>query len=298
MKRLTILTLSILLLITTTSFAKKINKTYSGMEELEVELVLGDCEFVKSTDNKIHVAVEYSYSDEAFKVLFKEKSNKLNIEEKFEDYGDDNNGDSFWRISVPDGMEIEVSTATGCITLKGINANFEGSSGTGRLVAENVSGEFELSSGTGNVEVTKSKGEFDLNSGTGKVIINNSKGEFDAGSGTGKVIAENIEIDDSADLSSGTGKVKVTGIKGKDFDLEISSGTGSVELDLNGKKIYGYFILETRDKIGRISCPFKFDNVEKFENGKSKRIRKSFTIGKSQTTISIQSGTGKVALKK
>ncbi|NPE27346.1 hypothetical protein HNV12_05075 [Methanococcoides sp. SA1] len=297
MKKIIIIVFSVLFLLSTFSFGNEINKSFSAKEELEIELILGDCEILKSNDNKIHVNVDYSYSEDIFKAVFKEKNDKLLIEEKFED-NDDNDGESIWKISIPDGMEVEFSSATGCLTLKGINAKLEGSSGTGCLTGENLSGEYELGSGTGNIEVTDSEGDFELNSGTGNVKISNSKGEFDANSGTGKVIAENIIILDSADFGSGTGKVEVSEIKGKDFDLEIGSGTGNVELDLKGKTIDGHYILETRDKIGRISCPFKFDNEEKFEDGNSKKIRKSFTIGKSSTEISLSSGTGKVVLKK
>jgi len=278
-------------------FGKNINKTYSGIDELEIELVLSSCEIIKSNDTKIHVNVEYTYNEDVYKVVFKEKTDKLVVEEKFED-NDDNDGESIWKISIPDGMEVEFSSATGCLTLKGINAKLEGSSGTGCLTGENLSGKYELGSGTGNIEVTDSEGDFELNSGTGNVKISNSKGEFDANSGTGKVIAENIIILDSADMGSGTGKVIVINVQGKEFELEISSGTGNVELDLDGKKLDGHYILESRDKKGRIVSPFKIENTEEIDEGDSKRIRKSFTIGKSNTEISLSSGTGKVVLKK
>lgn len=286
-----------LILLSSVLFAKEIKKDFSKVKKMDVKLVLGSCEFQKSSDGKIHVTVDYSFDEENFKTIFKEKNNKLSIEEKFEQ-DSDNDGESFWIISMPDDIDVEFSSATGNLSIKGLNAEFEGSSGTGCITIQNSQGEFELSSGTGVVEASNCEGEFELSSGTGTLKIKNCKGEIEASSGTGRVTAENITIENSSEFSSGTGKTSVKKISGKDFDLEISSGTGRAELDLEGKKVSGEYILEAQQKSGKIESSYKFDKEEEIEDDNSTRIRKSFVIGNSKSIISINSGTGKVILKK
>ncbi len=295
-KILFFLSLILCFVISINLFAKELSKTFSAKKELEIHCVLGSCEIIKSKDNNIHVDLEYSYDDVNFTPKFREKTNKLVIEEIIE--GDNVDGHSNWVISVPDGLEIEFESATGGLSVKGIKADFEGSSGTGSIYVENCKGEFDLNSGTGRVQVSDSNGEFKLNSGTGSVNVENSTGEFEANSGVGKVKGKNLTINDSADFNSGTGSVEVTNISGKDFDLSLNSGTGNVALDLDGQKVEGEYVFSTLARIGKISCPFEFDSEEKYWDGDTERIKKTLIIGDSQTYISISTGTGRAKLYK
>ena len=291
------LTIGLFILQNSIAFAEEeIQKTFDKKKEIEIKCVLGGCEILKSKDNKIHVDLIYSYDEEDFKAEFEERGDKLVIEEEI--YGNNSNGHSHWKIYIPDGMEVDFESATGGLTVEGVDADLEGSSGTGSMTLINIKGEYEVSSGTGSVKLSDSEGEFELSSGTGRIRIEDSKGIFEGSSGTGSVKAENIIIEDEADFSSGTGSVNVTLIKGKDFELNLGSGTGSVELDLGGKKIDGYYEFTTNARNGKIDSPYKFDNEEEFWEGNAEKVKKSFTIGKSATRIYLSSGTGRVKLEK
>jgi len=162
---------------------ERVEKAYADKDEVNIKLVLGDCHIGKSNDNRIHVHLVYTYSDDQFEPKFKERGRKLTLEEKF--HGDNPRGYSSWTVDVPEGMEIDFKSATGDLLLEGIDAEIDGNTGTGEIEIREVKGEFDLNTGTGNVDVTNSEGEFDLNSGTGNVRLENAKGNFDANSGTG-----------------------------------------------------------------------------------------------------------------
>ncbi len=299
MKRIITLILLLSTVLMTSVVGKEVSRVFPKKAELEIDCVLGSCEFQKSPDNRIHITVDYSYKDDYFTPVFDEQEDKLVIEEDLHENGHDfNNQKSNWIIKVPDGMEIEFSTATGNLSLKEISAEFEGSCATGSIKILKSKGEFEISSGTGNVEVEDCSGEFELNSGTGKVVVRGFKGELEASSGTGKVEVEELDIMDSAELNSGTGDVELIGFSGENFELELNSGTGNVELDLNGKKIPGHYTLSTIKHAGKIESDYKFDHIEEYNNGGEDRIRKSFSFGKADNMIEISSGTGNVILKK
>ena len=78
---------------------KEIEKTFDAKEEVRIELVLGDCLLKVSEDDRIHVQLVYSYSDDYFEARFKEKSKSIIIQEKF--HGQTGDGFSRWIISIP-----------------------------------------------------------------------------------------------------------------------------------------------------------------------------------------------------
>ena len=294
---------------------KKINKTFDKKNRIRIKLVLGDCNIKKSNDNKIHVNLVYSYSDENFEAIFRERSSYIELREKF--HGDNDRGESRWTISIPEGVDIDFKSATGGISIEKVNAEIDGNTGTGDIEIMDASGQYDLSSGTGRVDISDSKGEFDLSSGTGRVEVGNSEGEFDLRSGTGNVMIEdskgnfnlssgtgdveanNITIEDDGEFSSGTGDAEVISPNGENYDLTVSSGTNDATLDMNGKSIEGYFEFTCQERRGRIDCPIKFDDEEKYErNNHNTYLRKSFTKGKKSTRYYIKTGTGKAKLKR
>jgi len=130
------------------------------------------------------------------------------------------------------------------------------------------------------------------------VVVEDCQGDFDVNSGTGKVIAKNLTIEREAEFHSGTGSAEMTAPSGKDFDLEINSGTGDAVLDMQGKSLEGYFEFQAHSRKGEIICPEKFDKEEEYgENGET-YLRKSFTRGKETPRYFISTGTGEAELRK
>jgi hypothetical protein len=274
---------------------KEIKKTFDPKKEVDIELVLGDGLLKASPDNNIHVQVVYTYDDAYFEAVFRQKSNSLDIRERF--HGENGGGYSRWTIMVPNDLEVEFESATGSFNLEGVSGKFEGSSGTGSIEVLDAKGEFELNSGTGSVSVETSEGEFELNSGTGRVKIEDCKGEFDANSGTGRVRAHNIVIEVEGEFNSGTGDVEVSRPQGEDFDLSLNSGTNDATLVMDGLPIEGYYEFTASSRSGDIDSPVDFDREEEYDDD-GDTIIKSFTRGKKSPRYYISTGTGTAELKR
>ena len=296
---LTILTTLILIICIGSPFVlakneKEFTKTFDAEKKLKLDVVLGNCTMEKSGDKKIHLTVRYTYSDDEFQVKISDRSHSVTVEEKLS-----NNPDGYanWFLSVPDGVEIEFSSATGGLSVNKVNIELEASSGTGSIEVIKSEGDFELSSGTGRIDVADSKGDFELSSGTGKVDIESSEGSFEASSGTGRVNAINITLTDDAEFSSGTGSVEVVAPKVKEYDLTLSSGTGSATLEIAKNSLNGYFEFSANKRNGRIVCPVKFDGEEIVGGNHNEKIRKWFKKGADSSRYFIKTGTGKAMLK-
>lgn len=275
---------------------KEINKTFDKKNEVKIKLVLGSCEITKSSDDKIHVNVVYTYDDDNFEARFRERSRYVSIQEKFN--GNEPRGYSRWTVEIPGGTEIDFNSATGDLLLDDTSSDVKGSTGTGDIEFRSAIGEFDVSTGTGNIDIMDSEGEFDVSSGTGRVVIEKSKGNFDASSGTGKVEAFDIFIEYDGEFSSGTGDVEVTRPKGDGFDLSISSGTDDATLDMDDTPIEGYFEFSANARRGRIISPVDFDKEEEYWSGDNRYDRKSFTKGSKTNRFYIKTGTGKARLKR
>jgi hypothetical protein len=276
-----------------------IEKTFPKKDEVKFKLALGEANITKSTDDKIHVRLEYTYDKDRFEAKFIEKEKSLILEEKFHGNGHNNHGgEGIWNVSIPGGVEIEFNSGTGGLTLEGVDVEVDGNSGTGSIEVRDAKGEFKLNSGTGDVEAAGSTGDFDLNSGTGNVVVMECKGDFEGNSGTGDVEASDITIETTANFNSGTGDAEVVSPNGADYDLTVSSGTGDALLDFSGKPLQGRFEFTCHARRGRIVCPEKFDSEEKYEEGDQTYLKKTFTRGKDSPQYFISTGTGKAELKK
>jgi len=275
---------------------KRIEKSFSDKDRIRVKLVLGSCTIVKSGDNKIHVRLVYTYNDESFEPRFRERGHSLYIQEKFR--GNNPEGSSNWTIEIPDGISVDVGSATGNLSFKNIDCRLRCNTGTGDIEVSNSRGELRLETGTGMIEVVDSRGEFELSSGTGTITIENSSGNFDASCGTGDIDVSKISISDESNFSSGIGDVYVRMPEGDDYELSISSGTGKAVLDFNGGDVVGYFELKADVGLGRIVLPFNFDKEEELNEGRNRYVIKSFTRKKDTPKFFITTGTGKAELKR
>lgn len=281
----------------TTNAEEEIQKTFDRKKEIRFKLSLGDIRLKKSSDDRIHVHLVYSYEkQDRFEPTLDEKATYLYLRERY--HGKNPRGYSKWTVAVPDETKIKFSTGTGDLYLDGLNIEIDGSTGTGEIEINNAKGEFDVSSGTGNVYADESQGEFELSSGTGKVEIKNCKGNFEVRSGTGDVNAHGLTLEQEGTFSSGTEDVQVAFPEGDFIVLVVSSSTDTASLDMRGKSLDGHFEFTCHARKGRIISPVKFDSEEEYWEGDDKYYRKSFTKGKSKRKIFISTGTGTAQLKK
>jgi len=241
--------------------ASDINKTYPKKESIQLKAVLGNCNVIKSNDDKIHVTLKYSFKDEEFHADFSESSGNLLLEEKF--LVKEPKGTSFWTIALPDS----------------INMNF--SSGTGNISIEGVKSEIKVETGTGSIEVKKSTGKFELNTGMGNINISD------------------LNIEGNSKFSSGTGGINILFSASPEFDVAAVSGTGEVILNYNGNPLKGLFEFTAKQDQSRIVSPVKFEKEETYSDDHFRYDKKSFSVdGKNTPKIKIETGSGLAKLIK
>ena len=281
------------------SFAQRattVEKTFEGITDVRIKLVLGDCAPRSGKSDRIRAHVVYTYDEDEFEPRFRERGGTVVLEEKFFD-GDSPRGYSKWTIEVPENADVDFNSATGDVTIEGVYDEIEGSTGTGYYEIRNAKGEFDLSTGTGDIDMERCEGEIELSSGTGDVRVVDCTGNFDIGSGTGDVEGRNITIEIEGEFRSGTGDAEVAGLKGDDFDLSISSGTDDAVLNMRGNPIQGRFEFRCHARKGRIISPIDFDEENVIDRGEDNEyLEKIFTKGKDTPRYEISTGTGTAKL--
>jgi hypothetical protein len=239
----------------------QINKSYAKRESVTLKAILGSCKVIKSKDDSIRIDVRYSFSDDEYKAAFSEFRDSLLLEEKFSEKSPI--GASYWIIAVPEKMRLFLSSATGNISVEGVQSDIK------------------AETGTGTVEVNKSTGAFNFETGIGNV------------QGT------DIIIHGSSRFTSGTGLVDITLSGSLDYDMTVASGMGDAILNYNGNPLRGRFEMIAKHDLGRIVSPVQFEEEEIKRNDHFQYDRKSFKVdGRDTPHIRIETGNGQAKLIK
>ena len=269
-----------LLIFSLSSFAgpkREINREFDKKEMISLKTVSGDCIIKIGTTDKIIVNVTNEYSPrDSFEPSFRERGKELRIKEKL--YGS-NRGSSTWTITVPQGTEIDFSSASG------------------GMMIQDYTGELRGSTASGDYELQNCKGLFYLNTASGYYEIENCQGEFDIKSASGDIDAKGIIITEESDFATASGNVRITLGATPEHDLNVGSASGRAALDYNGNKMIGLFELTTRYDHGRIDAPFEFDAEEKFRRHGQRYIMKSFNKEQEQPLITIGTASGRASLR-
>jgi len=244
-----------------TAWGGEINNTYAKKEFVKLKAILGSCKVIKSKDDSIRVGLLYSFSDDEYRAVFSESRDSLLLEEEFSEKSPI--GASSWIIAVPEDMRLFLSSATGNISVEGVQS------------------EIKAETGTGTVEVNKSTGTFDF------------------GTGTGNVQGTDIIIHGCSRFTSGTGRVDITLSGSVDYDMTVASGMGDAILNYNGNPLRGHFVMIAKHELGCIVSPVQFERVELKSDDHFQYDKKSFKIdGRDMPHIRIETGNGRAELIK
>ena len=253
-------------------------RTFDKTQRIKVKTIAGDLYVEKGEADEIRVEVINSYSPrDSFEPQMRESGSSLKLTERI--YGS-NSGSSSWIISVPDGVEIDFSSASGNMTVTDLKGEFSGSTASGDYEFENCSGIWQMSTASGDIELENCKGEFELSTASGDVDAND------------------IVIESESSFSSASGSVDVRLAESTEYDLHLGSASGRAVLNYSGNPIKGTFEMVSRDRRGRITAPFDFDEEERFRQWGERFFRKTFTKGKNDPLITIETASGKPSLKK
>lgn len=256
---------------------RKTVKTFDKKSRIKISTVSGDCIVKKGTSDRIEVEVVNSYTPEDnFEAEFDESGKTLHLAEHL--YGN-TRGNATWTISAPDGIKIEFSTASGQLTINDLQGDFEASTASGEIEIDNCGGEFHLSSASGDISASNCTGVFDLSTASGEVT------------------ASSVTLEEAGSFSTASGTAEVRLSKTPEFDLSVSSASGSAIVDYGGSPIKGTFEFTAKKHDGEIDAPYAFDREEEFRRYGDRYILKSFTKETDSPLIKISTASGEAILK-
>jgi len=311
------------------SFSKDINKTFTGISDIKIKLVSGDCFVEKSSNDEVKVSVNYTYDDRDFEAEFDQVGARLYVAENF--HGGSNHGRSVWKIQLPANVDVDFSAASGDLELRDVSGDVEGQTASGDMSVANVSGDVRLNAASGDIEATdvggdvkistasgditlektgnyskvssasgeitikNANGEFKLSAASGDIRINSSEGLFEVSTASGDISCDALEITDNSRFEAASGDVAVGLAKSPAGDVVVSAASGDCELKYGNNKISGFITMNARNRQGYIKAPFKFDDERVFEKGGREYVTKTAKMGDGPS-VELSSSSGSVSL--
>ncbi len=286
MKRIILITVFIIPFVFNTVQAKSGNfkETYGAKDLVKIEIDIGSLVLTSNSSDTIGVECEFDLSgNTSYSPSVTVKNNYLKVEGEVK--GSRSNhfrANVNWSITVPHGTKVKFEASSGGVTI------------------ENFKGEFVGHTGPGAIEISNCSGRFDFKTASGHISVDDSKGVFELTSASGSVNADDVILDDESKFSTKSGDIMVRLSETPDFDLSISTTSGSATLDFNGNKARGYFEMSCLKDRNNIVCPFDFENVRYVRMGgpgTSQKVIKSFTIESDTPFIEISTFPGPAILK-
>jgi len=287
---------------------KNISKSYSGIDKIEFNVIAGNIKIGASNTDQVQVTG--TYNEEQIRVKMSNSNGKLIIEEKSK--SNRINESSTWTLLIPSDISVKSNSASGNVTVEGVQLNLHTNTGSGNFVFTGVSGYLQLNTGSGNVDIDNSNAEFacntgsgnigvkestgrlGLNTGSGQISLQNSGGTISANTGSGQVKGKGMTITGSSSFNTGSGNVIVSLAGLPKADFSVNAGSGNSTLDMNGISFQGQLVMQCNEKNGKISAPFSFDQEKVIErNGRNNNIlRKTKRFGNSNIKIQVSTGSG------
>lgn len=313
MKKL-FLTASLSLFVSWAAIAQsQLNKTFSGVKRIQINTASGDCTIGKASSSSVTVDLSHTYGNN-YNPEIRQDGDRLVIKEKFR--SNSSKGESLWKLSVPDGVEVDfatgsgnlkvtdlamdlkVNTGSGDISVQRLKGDLRGNTGSGHITLTETNGEIKVNAGSGDIEANKVTGELSLNCGSGDISIMESQASFSANTGSGKIKGTNLILTGSSRFNTGSGNAQVVLASAPAHDISLNSGSGDAILDFKGNKIEGLVVMKANKKNGVIKAPFEFDKTEEIEQGGGQVvIKKTAQRGTSEVKVSIGTGSGVAQIK-
>jgi len=125
----------------------------------------------------------------------------------------------------------EITTGSGDVKLANLVGEVRLQTGSGNIRAHQVSGAIRGGTGSGDVEIEEmGAGDVDLHTGSGNITARGMQGGFHGETGSGEVTAEGTQ-GGPWEIQTGSGNVRVRLPQNSAFDADISTSSGSVNLD-------------------------------------------------------------------
>jgi hypothetical protein len=164
------------------------------------------------------------------------------------DYVNINNISIDYEITAPENSAVHSHTGSGNQNVEGLKGNVDLESGSGDMKLVHLTGDLRFQTGSGNVrghelsgparvkagsgdiEIEEvGAGDVDIRTGSGNIIVNGIHGGFHAESGSGDIHGNGLPSN-MWSIRTGSGNVTLRVPSDANFDVDISSSSGSVTL--------------------------------------------------------------------
>jgi hypothetical protein len=174
----------------------------------------------------------------------RQEGNKIHI-----DYVDVRNISVDYEITVPTDTVVRTHSGSGDQIIEGTHGNVDTQTGSGDVKLANLTGEVHLQTGSGNIRARQisgpvrggtgsgdveieeaAAGNIDLHTGSGNITARGVEGGFRGETGSGDVTAEGTQ-GGSWEIHTGSGNVHVRLPSNAAFDADISTSSGTVDVE-------------------------------------------------------------------
>jgi DUF4097 and DUF4098 domain-containing protein YvlB len=125
----------------------------------------------------------------------------------------------------------DVQTGSGDVKLANLTGEIHLQTGSGDVRAHEISGAVRGGAGSGDIEIEETgSGDIDLHTGSGNISARGIQGGFHGETGSGDVTAEGTQSG-TWEIRTGSGNVRVTLPSNSAFDADISTSSGSVDVN-------------------------------------------------------------------
>jgi Putative adhesin len=154
-----------------------------------------------------------------------------------------------YEITVPADTTLRAHTGSGDQTIEGLRGSADLQSGSGDMKLSRLAGEIRLQTGSGNVQAREiagpvrggagsgdieveetGAGDIDLHTGSGNITVRGIQGAFRADAGSGDITAEGAQTG-AWEIRTGSGNVRVRLPANAAFDANISTSSGTLDVD-------------------------------------------------------------------
>jgi DUF4097 and DUF4098 domain-containing protein YvlB len=271
----------------------EVNKTFKAFGKVEIKAVSGDCIIKKGANGEIKVHLVYTFPKDKFEPVFIEEGNTLILKEEFKKNGHGVSGGSTWTVTVPEKTDIEFKAASGNFSAAGLKGNIHAKAASGDVEVEDLNGDLDVELASGDVKVENLNGNLDAKTASGDMKISNSKGALSLKCASGDIQASGIALTAESTFKSVSGDVSIVAGAEVQYDMEIETVSGNIDLDYNGKPVEGYFIFKGKKGDIDSDVPLESENESKY----SPFVKKYFKKGGDSPKISMSTVSGNIKFK-
>ena len=144
---------------------------------------------------------------------------------------------------------VDIQTGSGDVKLAQLTGEIRLQTGSGDVRAHEIAGAVKGGTGSGDVEIEETgSGDVDLHTGSGNITVRGIQGGFHGETGSGDITAEGTQSG-TWEIRTGSGNVHVR-LPGKAaFDADVSTNSGSVDVDSPIEMTVQGRVQETRKNI-------------------------------------------------